>query len=172
LRIQEKIQEADSWQDIHLCLHNRNGDFNFFPIKIQKKGNVSEADLTRIFQTMDLKNKTLITDRETSMKASIKHIEGVNHLTFKSSDMKQGKMEDPNIHNNHINGLMKILRDWLKQFNGVSTKYLSNYLTWFRFIRLFNFENVKTFVAYTLTDQSAYATHKATFENYKAYNTV
>ncbi len=172
LREREQIQESESYQDIYLCLHNRNADFDFFPIKIQKKGNVSEADLTQIFQTIDLKQKTVITDRETSMAASVKKIDDVNHLTFKSSDMKKGNIEHPNVHNNHINGLMKILRDWLKQFNGVSAKYLPNYLKWFRFQRLYNFENVKAFVTYTLTDQSAYARHKATFENYNAYNSI
>jgi len=172
LRKLEKEQEAESWQDIHLCLHNRDGDFDFHPIKIQKKGNVSEADLTRIFKGMGLDGKTIITDSEGSMKACMKKIEGVNHLTFKSSEMKQGQLESPNIHNNHINGLMNMLRDWLRQFNGVSSKYLSNYLKWFRFARLFSFENLRGFVENTLVDKGAYPRHRNTFETYKNYNTL
>jgi transposase-like protein len=36
------------------------------------------------------------------------------------------------VHLNNINDYFKRLHDWMKRFNGVATKYLVNYLGWFR----------------------------------------
>lgn len=168
-RKEEKNKEEENAQSIFLCLHNRNGDFDFFPIKVHKKGIVSKADLEKILGNIDLKNKTLITDSEPSMKACISNIKGANHLTFKSYEVKEGILRQKNVHNNHINGLMKMAKDWLKQFNGVSTKYLTNYLKWFRFLRLFDFEQIRKFVKHTIEDKMAYLKYKNTFDTYKAF---
>jgi hypothetical protein len=84
-------------QNIFLCIHNRNDDFSFYPIKTLKKGIVSEDDLNLIFNKLELKNRTIITDSEPSMKASLKNLDGVNHLTFKSYEIKEGIMKQRNM---------------------------------------------------------------------------
>jgi transposase-like protein len=127
LRTQEKMKEEQHYQTIYLCTHNRNSDFDFTPIKIQKKGVVSEEDLKRVNHNI-LTDKTVITDSETSMKAFLKNYTDVNHQTFKSSDIKQGIMVEKGIHNNNINNTMMRLKKWLKNFSGVSTKYQKQYL--------------------------------------------
>ncbi len=171
-RIEEKKMEEESYQSIFLCLHNRHQDFDFIPIKNQKKGIVSEADLTRIMQDINLSGKTVITDSESSMKSFLNKIEDVNHLTFKSSDIKQGILEEKSVHNNNINNTMMLLREWLKKFHGVSTKYLWNYLKWFRFIRQFELFKMKEFLGFTLTDKQSYPRYKALFENYVIFATT
>lgn len=168
-RIQEKNREENQHKSICLCVHNRNGDFNMYPIKAQKKGIVSEADLTPLFENIDLKDKTVITDSEPSMKASLKKIEGVNHLTFKSYEVKQGVMAQKNVHNNYINGTVSLLRDWLKQFRGVSTKYIDTYLKWFRVSRLFELDSIKKFVKYTLVDRTAHQEFCGIFDKYQKF---
>lgn len=171
-RIKEQKKEKEAHQNIFMCIHNRNNDFAFYPIKTLKKGIVSETDLNSIFEEFDLKNKTVITDSEPSMKASLKKIKGVNHLTFKSYEMKKGIMRQKNIHNNNINNTMKLLKDWLKTFNGVSSKYLQNYLIWFRFIRLFNFSKITETVGLTLSDKTAYPSFKSIFDNYRKFASI
>lgn len=39
-------------------------------------------------------------------------------------------------HIQHANSFHSRLKGWVKDFNGVSTKYLNNYLTWFRWCEL------------------------------------
>lgn len=38
----------------------------------------------------------------------------------------------------HINALHSKLKKWMKDFNDVATKYLSNYLYWFKWLQFFN----------------------------------
>lgn len=168
-RIEEKMMEEESYQSIFMCIHNRHQDFDFIPIKIQKKGVVSEADLTRIMQEIKLSEKTVITDSETSMKSFLNKIGNVNHLTFKSSDIKQGILEEKNVHNNNINNSMMLLKNWLKDFFGVSTKYLWNYLKWFRFIRKFEIFKMKETLRLTLIDKNSYPRFKSLFDDYVAF---
>ena len=156
LRKKEKVMEDESYQVIFLLQHNRMGDFDFTPIKIQKKGIVSKADLERVMKDVDLSGKTILTDKEPSMIAYMNTLEDVNHLTFKSKDLKEGKLENKNVHNNNINGVMSQLRNWMKFFHGVSTKYLDNYLNWFRFKNLFKQVKIEEMMECSLADNQSY----------------
>ena len=173
LRIEEKIREEQHYQTIYLCTHNRNSDFDFKPIKIQKKGIVSAEDLKRVNST-NLSDKTVITDSEPSMKAFLKNYEDINHQTFKSSDIKQGIVKESGIHNNNINNTMMRLNKWLRSFSGISTKYEKQYLNWFRFQNLFSgFDfagmNIKEAINKTLTDKKTYENFKNIFLIYGAF---
>jgi hypothetical protein len=170
LRKEEKRREEQQYQTIYLCTHNRNSDFCFSPIKIQKKGVVSQGDLKRVAPA-NLSKKTIITDSEPSMRAFLKNYPDVNHQTFKSSDIKQGIMEETGVHNNNINNTMMRLKKWLQTFSGVSTKYQQHYLNWFRFQNLFtgfDFDglNINKVVNKTLTDKNAYNNFKNIFVSY------
>jgi hypothetical protein len=44
----------------------------------------------------------------------------------------------------------KRLKDWLAHFNGVASKYLDNYLAWFRFLDSKGFEKTKENLKYML----------------------
>jgi transposase-like protein len=171
LRKEEKIKESEHHQVIILCSHNRDNDFDFQPIKIQKKGIVSEADLKRICP-YELKDKTVITDSEPSIKAFVKSIDQANHQTFKSSDIKKGIIVETNVHNNNINNTMMRLKKWLENFNGVSTKYLNLYLKWFRFENLFSISVIRKMVKSSLTDKKTYPNFQSIFLNYAKFMEV
>ena len=47
-------------------------------------------------------------------------------------------MIDSVYHLQHINALHSSFKRWLMHFNGVSTKYINNYLAWFKFLQLSN----------------------------------
>jgi len=168
LREKEIVMEQEKYQSIYLCSHNRNNDFDFKPIKVQKKGIVSEKDLKRVIPTDNLDSKTVITDSEPSMKAFFKNLKQTNHLTFKSSYIKQGVIKE-NIHNNNINNVVKRMKEWLGLFHGVSTKYEINYLKWFRFKQIFNLDEFKQMIKKTVKDKQAYLRNKNTFIFYKDF---
>ncbi len=168
-RKEEIRMEQENYQSIYLCIHNRNKDFDFIPIKIQKKGIVSEKDLEQATQSIELQSKTVITDSEPSMKAFLKTVPDVNHLTFKSSQMKQGIIEEKNVHNNNINNTMMLLKNWYKMFHGTSTKYLLNYLKWFRFIRQFAIHKMENLIKFAVEDKMAYPKYKSIFRDYVTF---
>ena len=45
-------------------------------------------------------------------------------------------MIDSVYHLQHINALHSSFKRWLMSFNRVSTKYINNYLAWFKFLQL------------------------------------
>jgi transposase-like protein len=48
-------------------------------------------------------------------------------------NVRQGELSKKQVvHLNNINDYFNRLHDWMKRFNGVATKYLENYLGWFR----------------------------------------
>ncbi len=74
---------------------------------------------------------------------------------------------DKSIHLQKVNNTHKQIRDFLKPFNGVSSKYLQNYLHWFAYMD--KIRNSKTmlkqwFVTMLLTDQ-AYALYELFKDN-------
>ncbi len=169
LRLKEKKMEQDKHQAVCIIKHNRNKDFSFETIKILKKGNVSKSDLARVLKDTDFTGKTVITDSGRPLIAYFKKQQNVIHQTFKSEDVKQGRIIKKNIHNNNINNTMSHLREWLKKFKGVSTKYLGNYLKWFRLKNIFNVDNAKSFLLDYVSDRSLYSRFLDIFKIYKQF---
>lgn len=125
-----KINKKNS---VFLCIHNRNKDFDFQPIKIQQKGQLSSEDIGRIVESLEIeKNTVVITDKSKGSCKYFKTRTDIIHEVFKS-DGKKTKM----LHNNNINSTMSLYKEWSVQFKGYSTKYIWNYLKWFRFHRMF-----------------------------------
>ena len=58
-------------------------------------------------------------------------------LNIELKQVPRGKsMIDSVYHLQHINALHSSFKRWLMTFNGVSTKYINNYLAWFKFLQL------------------------------------
>jgi transposase-like protein len=53
---------------------------------------------------------------------------GLNHYSLEKIELPS----NTSFHINNVLGYNKSLKVWMKRFRGVSTKYLSNYLSWFR----------------------------------------
>jgi hypothetical protein len=80
---------------------------------------------------------TLCSDADTAIKSfatahNLKHVE-LN--ANKGQRVKQGVY-----HIQNVNACHKQLKDWMRKFNGVATKYLDNYLSWYRFVTTTKFE--------------------------------
>ncbi|MEG0569957.1 MAG: IS1595 family transposase [Erysipelotrichales bacterium] len=58
-------------------------------------------------------------------------------LNIELKQVPRGKsMLDSVYHLQHVNALHSGFKRWLMPFNGVSSKYISNYLAWFKFLKL------------------------------------
>ena len=63
---------------------------------------------------------------------------GLSHYRFKSD----GKQRVKGVyHIQNVNNYHSRLKRWIDRFNGVATKYLQNYLAWFRYLDSKEYEN-------------------------------
>jgi transposase-like protein len=74
---------------------------------------------------------TLITDKHSSYIPLAKSKPGLKHKTVKANE--HVNKEDKKVNLQKINNQHKQLRQFLNKFNGVSSKYLQNYLNWFAY---------------------------------------
>src|SRR5699024_2383354 len=105
-------------------------------ICIDRKGNVISEKLctgrVKFSQLKDFFNNkigegsTLCVDSH----YSYMKIPTVFNVTLKR--IESGKYKDGIYHIQHANSYHSRLKGWIRDFNGVATKYLQNYLTWFR----------------------------------------
>jgi len=75
-------------------------------------------------------NTTLITDENSAYNIVGEKNKGVTHIKINSVDNRTKKPKNK-IHLQTVNNQHSQIRDFLKPFKGVSTKYLPNYLNWF-----------------------------------------
>jgi len=61
LRLDEIDKQENKYKTFFMCIHNRQGDFDFLPLKIQPKGTVASTYIADAFDELDIKDKTVIT---------------------------------------------------------------------------------------------------------------
>jgi transposase-like protein len=64
-------------------------------------------------------------------------------------------VKDKVYHIQNINNLHHLLKDWVKQFNGVSSGYLQNYMNWFRVLRIAG-TDINKYLDFALASNSAF----------------
>ena len=57
-------------------------------------------------------------------------------FNVKLKQINSGRYTDGIYHIQHANSFHSRLKSWIREFNGVATKYLDNYLTWFRWCEI------------------------------------
>ena len=131
---------------------SRNGE------KILKAVESKRLNKKQIAVVMDGKlaeKSTLITDKHPSYRAYAKDNPTVKHKQLLAKEhVDKG---DKTIHLQKVNNVHAQLRGFLKPFNGVSSKYLQNYLNWYAYVD--HIQNSKTtlkqwFLAMLVTDQA------------------
>lgn len=107
------------------CAVNRTG---LSIAQITNTGRASTKDLHRLYDGRINSESTLITDKMHSYVRFAK-ANGIELVQLKNGKAKKG------IYNiQHINSYHSLLKRFLRRFNGVSTKYLNNYLVWHNFV--------------------------------------
>ena len=93
---------------------------------------LSKEQITKVFDGKLADNTTLITDKHPSYKAFAKDNPTIKHKALLAKDHVD--KNDKTIHLQKVNNVHSQLRTFLKPFNGVSSKYLQNYLNWYAYV--------------------------------------
>jgi len=97
-------------------------------VGVAGKGRVSAKDIGKVLETHIDKNATLCTDAHPSFKAFAK----ANNLKVIQLNISKGKrVLRKKYHIQNVNNAHSSMKRWMAKFNGVSTKYLQNYMNWF-----------------------------------------
>lgn len=92
--------------------------------KVSNLGACSSKDLDNVFGTRIDRGSTFCTDGSKAQKKYAKE-HGLDCIQIKGGKSKKGIY-----HIQHINSYHSRLKSFIRNFNGVSTKYLNNYLVW------------------------------------------
>ena len=92
---------------------------------------ITASDLKKTLGKKLDKNVTLITDKHPSYIPFVKSKPSIKHKTVKATE--HVNREDKKVNLQKVNNQHKQLRQFLDKFNGVSSKYLQNYLNWFAY---------------------------------------
>ena len=103
------------------CAVNRNG---LSIAKITNLGRVSTEDLNKLYAGRIEEKSILCTDEMNS------YIQFADKNNLELIQLKSGKAKKGIYHIQHINSYHSNLKKFMRKFNGVSTKYLNNYLIW------------------------------------------
>jgi hypothetical protein len=95
-------------------------------------GRPSQIDLERFFTNRIQQKSILCTDAHQS------YVPVAKKLDLSVKQFKQGKHADGIYHIQHVNSYHSRMKYWIEGFRGVSTKYLSNYLCWFKWLSVKN----------------------------------
>jgi len=106
----------------------RNGEKYLRAVESKR---LTEEEITKALDGKIAPNTTLITDKHPSYKKFARLNKTIKHKSFLASE--HVSKEDKNIHLQHVNNIHSQLRKFLLPFNGVSSKYLQNYLNWFAY---------------------------------------
>lgn len=115
----------------------RNGDKYLKAVASQR---LSKKEITHVLEDRLSKEATLITDKHPSYKAFAKDHPDIKHKTVLAKE--HVSKQDKTVHLQKVNNTHAELRKFLRPFNGVSSKYLQNYLNWFAYADKIN--NSKT----------------------------
>jgi len=100
-------------------------------MKVAKIGRVDEESIEKTIGRLVDKKNILCSDSHPSIIAwaGTKELE---HHTFVAT---RQHVKDKCYHVQHVNSLDSLYEKWVARFNGISTKYLPQYLNWFVFLR-------------------------------------
>lgn len=97
-------------------------------LKVAKRGRIRKVDIQKALSGKLDKDSVLCTDSHRSYTAFTKS-EGIQHQKIHAR--KKQYVKDKIYHVQNANQTARSLKDWMAGFNGVATKYLQNYLSWY-----------------------------------------
>lgn len=106
----------------------RGGEIFFKAVESKR---LTTEEIAKAFDGRLTDGTVLITDAHNSYKSFAKQNPSLTHKTFIAKD--HVSKTDKRVHVQTVNNLHKELKDFLRQYNGVSSKYLQNYLNLFAY---------------------------------------
>ena len=128
--------------------------------KVAKRGRIRKVDIEKVLSGKLDKKSVLCTDSHRSYTAFAK-AEGIEHQRIHAR--KKQYVKDKIYHVQNANQTTRALKDWMNDFNGVSTKYLQNYLSWFMVLEQIKrkTDKEKEFALAALVSTKAWALYKS-----------
>ena len=114
-----------------LCAMDRVGNIM---TELLCKGRMKHADIERFFKDRIDGDSIFCTDSHKS------YIKFAQNTGVELKQIKRGRHKEGVYHIQHINSYHSKLKKWMDRFNGVATKYLSNYMYWFKWLQYFDTE--------------------------------
>lgn len=133
-------------------------DRNKHPIiEVACRGRVTANQIdTCLSRWIGDKVSVLCSDSHRSYESFAKSKE-LKHVKINAS--KNQHVKDKVYHVQNINNIHHLLKDWIRQFNGVSSGYLQNYMNWFRILRIAG-DDISMYMDYVLTSNAAFVPAK------------
>jgi len=91
-------------------------------------GRIRAVDLKRAYNDKINSQSIICSDSHKS------YIQFTKDFALEHVRIKTGKHKNGVYHINHVNALHSNLKEWIRRFKGVATKYLANYLYWFKWL--------------------------------------
>lgn len=121
-------------QDCILVARDRTGQTH---AQLACRGRLSLRQAMAVLNGIIAEVNVLCSDAHGTWKAFAK-AEAITHVELNAS--KKRRVSDI-YHIQNVNGFHRRFKQWLERFNGVSSKFLNNYLTWFCFLDAHNRES-------------------------------
>jgi len=112
-----------------VCIATAIDRENNIIFEMVNKGRIGTIDLERLFKDRLDPNSLICTDSHPSYNKFVKKYAS-EHIKIASGKHKNGVY-----HISHVNSLHSKFKKWITRFNGVATKYLPNYLHWFKWMQ-------------------------------------
>lgn len=103
-------------------------------IELLCTGRMTSKELDRLYKDKMYKSSILCTDSHKS------YIQFAKDMELAHIQIERGKHKKDIYHIQHINSLHSNLKKFMAKFNGVATKYLENYLKYYKWISTFSNE--------------------------------
>jgi transposase-like protein len=122
-------------------------------VEVAGRSRISSQKInSTIGKWIDEETVALCTDSHRSYEKFAKD-RGLRHISVNASNGQHVKDKVYHIHN--VNNINNLLKYWIRKFNGVASKYLQNYMNWFRIERVEK-GNALKYLQYALTSNTAY----------------
>ena len=116
-------------------------------IELLCTGRMTSDELKKLYNNRIGEDSILCTDSHKS------YMQFAEDMELEHKRIKRGKHKEDIYHIQHINSLHSNLKRWMTRFNGVATKYLENYMKWFKWIDTFSSEKesiqIKSFMLHS-----------------------
>lgn len=134
-------------------------------LQVIKRGRIRRVDIEKALSGKLDKDSVLCTDGHRSYSAFAK-TEGIEHQ--KINIRKKQYVKDKIYHVQNANQTAQALKQWMAGFNGVASKYLQNYLSWFMVLEQVKGKTakVKEFALAALISTDAWILFKSLFKSY------
>lgn len=108
---------------------DRHGNIILEPVCL---GRVTTNNLENLYKNHIGGDSIICTDSHKS------YIQFAKDLHLDHKRIPRGKHKEGIYHINHINNLHSGLKVWMYRFKGVSTKFIDNYMAWYKWLKMFD----------------------------------